>query len=421
MKAEEDLILKDKIYGCMVGGAVGDALGYPVEFFSRQQILSRYGEPGITRYELDRNGLAEISDDTQMSLFTAAGCLLGMTRMCCRGIMGALHFYNTFTYQNWLYTQTHSFKEDLNGTNVDTWLMRVPGLYARRAPGNTCLSAISDMQKGLEPQNDSCGCGGVMRVAPIPLICFRHHYGDVEGMAAAVEAAEAARLTHKHPLGFLPAAALSLILSRLLERTGIDGAVEFACNSLEKLVSEHDGDRTYLELWPKDVKKLQDILTCAVRMGMSRCGADAECIGQLGQGWTGHEALAIAVYCAARHADSFEDAVVAAVNHDGDSDSTGAICGNIMGLIHGRNRIPECYTEHLELLDVIEDIADDLYEGCSIGEYCDMDSPEKFRWFYLYTEHFGWEPKKQMLARIKNGSFFREHGMDPEPILKQFK
>lgn len=65
----------------MVGGAVGDALGYPVEFDSWTRICRRYGDRGITRYEL-RRGVAEISDDTQMALFTAAGVLLGMTRGC---------------------------------------------------------------------------------------------------------------------------------------------------------------------------------------------------------------------------------------------------------------------------------------------------------------------------------------------------
>ena len=66
----------------MVGGAVGDALGYPVEFDSWTRICRRYGRQGITRYQLDRTGLALISDDTQMALFTAAGVLLGMTRGC---------------------------------------------------------------------------------------------------------------------------------------------------------------------------------------------------------------------------------------------------------------------------------------------------------------------------------------------------
>lgn len=60
----------DKYRGCLIGGAAGDALGYAVEFLDDSAIFSRYREKGITQYTL-RNGVAEISDDTQMTLFTA--------------------------------------------------------------------------------------------------------------------------------------------------------------------------------------------------------------------------------------------------------------------------------------------------------------------------------------------------------------
>ena len=66
--------IQDRIRGSLVGGAVGDALGYPVEFMSYAGIVRKYGDNGIVRYELDMNsGKALISDDTQMTLFTACG------------------------------------------------------------------------------------------------------------------------------------------------------------------------------------------------------------------------------------------------------------------------------------------------------------------------------------------------------------
>ena len=146
---------KDQVLGCMVGGAVGDALGYAVEFSSYGSIVKQYGEKGITRYALDGNGLARISDDTQMSLFTAAGLLLGMTRGYMRGIMGRIDTYCSYTYLDWLHTQEWtSRQEDARG---DSWLMDVPELYARRAPGNTCLSALHAIDEGKEARNNSCG------------------------------------------------------------------------------------------------------------------------------------------------------------------------------------------------------------------------------------------------------------------------
>lgn len=120
---------------------------------------------------------------------------------------------------------------------------------------------------------------------------------------------------------------------------------------------------------------------------------DVEAIERIGGGWTGHEALAIAIYSAVKHRDSFEDAIVSSVNHSGDSDSTGAICGNIMGMLLGRDAIPEYYTKDLELLDVIEEMANDLFTGCIISEYDQIDTPEKERWLqkYVYRKY----PQKQ--------------------------
>ncbi|RHQ98562.1 ADP-ribosylglycohydrolase family protein [Peptoclostridium sp. AF21-18] len=67
--------LLNRFKGCILGGAVGDALGYPIEFMSEEEIFSIYGKGGITVYNLN-NGVAEISDDTQMILFTIDGLIL---------------------------------------------------------------------------------------------------------------------------------------------------------------------------------------------------------------------------------------------------------------------------------------------------------------------------------------------------------
>ena len=88
---------------------------------------------------------------------------------------------------------------------------------------------------------------------------------------------------------------------------------------------------------------------------------------------------------ALRHIDSMRDAIIAAVNHNGDSDSTGAICGNIMGAIVGLEGIPIRFIEHLELKDLIIDIADDLIAGCTINEYHSPATPEEERAICKYT------------------------------------
>ena len=108
---------------------------------------------------------------------------------------------------------------------------------------------------------------------------------------------------------------------------------------------------------------------------------------------TGEEAWAIALYCAIRHIDSIEDAIISAVNHDGDSDSTGAVCGNIMGAVYGYEAIKRmrlfCPQGHeleqtLELSNIILTLADDLYTSCIISEYDAIDTPAKQQWYERY-------------------------------------
>ena len=82
-------------------------------------------------------------------------------------------------------------------------------------------------------------------------------------------------------------------------------------------------------------------------------------IAELGGGWVADEALAIGLWCALC-AESLEDGVVMAVNHSGDSDSTGLIAGNLLGLIHGPQAVPRHWLEDLELRDVITQLAADI-------------------------------------------------------------
>ena len=91
--------------------------------------------------------------------------------------------------------------------------------------------------------------------------------------------------------------------------------------------------------------------------------SDSNNVMKLGEGWVGEEALAIGLYCALRHMDDFESAMRASVNHGGDSDSTGAVTGNILGAAVGYGAIPDFYKKDLEFHDLLVDIADDLYHG----------------------------------------------------------
>ena len=390
----KDAMVKDCIRGCLMAGAVGDALGYVVEFMSRESILARYGDKGITKFDITPEGKALVSDDTQMTLFTANGMLMGITRGDMRGIGGAPENYVSGAYLDWYYTQTGKKREIFAHDWHYTWLRDLPELAHRRAPGNTCLAACEAMYYGMDVENNSKGCGGIMRVAPMALLSVGYlvrgeRFYSVDEMDKA--GAETARVTHKHPLGFLPAAMLTHLLYKLVPMS-----VEAVREEFEQLVEDtiEALDNIYKGEFEEYKRYLADLTRKAVALaGNGR--SDADNIRSLGEGWTGEEAWGIALYCAMRYADSVEDAIMAAVNHDGDSDSTGSICGNIMGAIHGYETIKRqrlfCpqgkeLEQTLELSNIILTLADDLYTSCIISEYDPIDTLEKRQWYERYCE-----------------------------------
>ena len=344
----------EKIMGCLYGGAVGDALGYPIEFRRAEEIFAIYGEKGISSYELF-HGKALISDDTQMTLFTANGLLVGYTRLCLRGIMGPWQSYIESAYKDWLKTQNDSYCSEI--PYCSSWLLNCKELYSNRAPGNTCLSALCSKECGSIDNriNNSKGCGGIMRIAPIGLYLPRHINSirkiDVIG-------AEAAAITHGHPLGFIPAAALTHIIARCV----------ISEDSLELIVKEAIQTAAELFRYEKHIEEFTAIMDRAIRFANEEM-EDMTAIRELGEGWVAEETLAIAVYCALKYQKDFEKGVVASVNHDGDSDSTGAVTGNILGAYLGIDSIPNKFIEPLELKDVIGELAVDMYEDCKMSEY----------------------------------------------------
>src|SRR5689334_6831724 len=149
---------RSRVRGCLLGGAIGDALGAPSAspIDSLARIRAAYGPDGLTGPVLD-GGQALVTDDTQMTLFTVEGLMRGGG---ARGVYDA--------YLRWFDTQRRPGPP----AHPDGWLAAQSWLYAQRAPGNACLSGLRAGWMGTtdRPQNpDSKGCGTVMRSAPFGL------------------------------------------------------------------------------------------------------------------------------------------------------------------------------------------------------------------------------------------------------------
>lgn len=365
----------DKICGSLLGGAAGDALGYPIEFMSRESIVEAFGDDGICEYSLI-DGCAKISDDTQMTLFTAVGILASEARLGIRRISRSLIAYVSLAYLEWLTTQNELYevysKRERRASMSVSWLMEVPELFCCRAPGMTCLSALREMKSEKKvrafdnPINNSKGCGGVMRVAPLGLRYEAESDEILLGLDR--DGASIAAITHGHPLGYIPAAVLTHIINRVVYSgmTELSEIISEALEYAERIFEKSN----YLEC-------LKKLLEKAISLSDNDLD-DAENIAALGEGWVAEEALAIAFYCANRYKDDFSKGIIAAVNHGGDSDSTGAIAGNIIGAMVGYSAIEDKWKEKLELSEVILEIADDLCFGDLSGNEVDSDWHKKY-------------------------------------------
>ena len=334
----------DHFKGCLLGGAVGDALGAPVEFMIREDILRHFGPAGIDEFAPAYGKVGAITDDTQMALFTAEGLILSRTRESEGPAPDQVTSSIYHAYLRWLSTQIPGAAHKMipqHGTCsiLDGILISFRELHARRAPGNACLSSLESGVMGTlkHPINNSKGCGGVMRIAPVGLVEPPDRVFDTACGIAAI--------THGHPTGYLAAGCLALIIREIISGQDLLTAVQKAGCMLEAY-PHHDECSRALEK-ALEAHKHQPV--------------DVATVASLGLGWIAEEALAMGVYCALAAGSDYKKGITLAVNHDGDSDSTGAITGNLLGTLLGKTAIPGPFLAKLELVTLIEEIAEDLH------------------------------------------------------------
>jgi ADP-ribosylglycohydrolase len=328
-----------------------------------------YGPAGIRSYRLGPKGKALISDDTQMTLFTAAGLLYGKSRGAKdKDLLDAVRC----SYYDWLRTQQMAFLEDeevlseLKNRSAVSRLADVQALYSLRAPGNTCLNALATFEAYDTERraNTRKGCGGIMRVAPAGIFFPPEGEGDYTMSDAELLrfGADIAAITHGHPLGYIPAGITALLVRKAIYEgpekdlgTLLDETMAAARRTFKEEAAPHQADEAAA------MDYVEELVSMARMLAMND-HSNTDNILLLGEGWVAEETLAIAVYCALRYERDLSAALIAAVNHDGDSDSTGAVAGNILGAYLGTAGLGEQWTKDLELADLISEMA---------GELCD--------------------------------------------------
>ena len=324
-----DPLRVDRILGCLFGGAVGDGFGYAIEFDRLPAIRRRFGEKGLTDPVLT-NGQLVVSDDTQMTVFTA-GAVARIGAFDATEAVAAMRQ----AYLDWYRTQTQP-----GPLKNEAGVLRHSELWARRVPGNTCMSALAaggwgELNRRI---NDSKGCGGVMRVAPIGL---RSDWSEGQVFELA---ARAAAITHGHPAGYLSAGAAAVMVRVMVDGRSLQEALGVAA---KHLAADEDAQETLTAIIGVFEEPARDMLMADVSEG------------RLGEGWVGEEALAIALYSVVA-SDDFKEVMRIAANHNGDSDSTASIAGQLFGVQHGLSRIPWSWVSRLDVLDALCEAACDL-------------------------------------------------------------
>ena len=314
---------------CLLGGALGDAFGYPIAFENLASIQKRHGPAGLREPEFNKNQLL-VSDDTQMTLFT----LEGLTRAMQANTLAEQDLIEQvrLSYLDWLESQGLA----AGSANHPTRLLKHAALHVQRAPAKTCIQSLRAGGGGSpeRPINDSREASGLMRVAPVACM------PEMNAERAFRLAARATALTHGHPAAHLSAGILAAMLHGLLEGKPLQTALIHACDQARAWRGHQDV-----------VRHLEAALEASVR---PHGGALPE---GLGGGQTCEEALAIGFFAASRSQD-FREVMAIAANHDGQSDVTAGIAGQLFAAQRGMEALPHAWIRCLDVRDALFDVAD---------------------------------------------------------------
>lgn len=358
---------QSRIHGCLLGGALGDSLGYAVEFDDISTIRARFGPAGLQDFSA-LDGGSHFSDDTQMTLYTVDG-LVEALEWANDGTAADANACVWLAYLRWLATQGVPVPPSAPAPQP-RWIDGQAALRHRRAPGNACLSGLATGEMGTvyRPVNpESKGCGTVMRSAPFGLV------PHIPAEAVYKLSSDAASLTHGHRSARQSAGTFSLLIHALIGGQSLHEAAEYAL----------DHARGQADAEPALIERLERAVQLASVSGpeaaTGRLLSPEDLVRERGEGWVAEEALAVALYAVlataaprdtaaeaagvlagAAGVAHFREAIALAVNHSGDSDSTGSIAGNILGAYYGEEGLPAEWLESLEAPEVIREMAGQL-------------------------------------------------------------
>ena len=339
--------------GCLLGLAVGDAMGYTVDERTLPQIRSDYGPEGLLGYDLV-NGYADVTSYTQLAAFACNGLLLGLTRGQMQGVMAPYVRYIALAEREWAQGQRYTG----SAGRTFCWVAGARELRGRRCMDTRMLDPLNRGAPGSmeEPVNRFVSPGAITLAVPVGMFFNPLRVGreEIDRLGA-----EAIALTHGAPQAFLAGGVLTHMISRIIW-DGADNLKELTREAAASLQTRFG--REYHQT--TEIRELLNLaLSLAETCKISRTDAmeQLRCV-------TAAEVLAGAVYAAVCHPGNFDEAMITAVNHSGRSGAVGALTGAILGARLGETEVPDFYLEPLEPADILRALADDMFQGCPMEQ-----------------------------------------------------
>ena len=336
--------------GCLLGMAVGDAMGYPVDSLHLADIRENYGPNGLLGYDL-ANGYADVTSYTQLAAFTCNGLLIALTRGQLMGRMAPLVKYVGLSSREWMASQRPWGRPE----RTFCWLLRRPDICRRYCMDTRMMDTLSRETLGTPetPVNSFITPGSLTTAIGVGLFYSpeRMKQPELDRLGA-----ETVALTHGGALAFLSGAALAHLISRSLCAPQL---------SLKQLVLETVQmlNTQFAPQYPAQCSELTTLLRLAVSMENDVSLTTWDVMEKL-HCESAAQVLAGAVYACMAGGEEFDAAMIIAVNHSGRSAAVGAIAGALLGLRLGEAALPDFYLECLEPAETLRELADDLWTGC---------------------------------------------------------
>lgn len=330
-----------KCRGCLLGLAVGDAMGYPVDEKSWEEIQEAYGPNGLLGYDLV-NDCATASAYTQVAAFVSNGLLLGVSRGKQEHYLRYVHL----SLREWARAQ--HFPRDPERSLC--WVAKIPQMRVRKSKDSRMLDALRMDTAGTmdKPVNRASSTGSLPGAVVAGLVCNDR---GMERAYAPLLGAQTVAMTHGNVETFLCGCVLSECIAAVMEQDQPDlqACLENAITVMEQKFGERFEQAASLAHALRRAMAMAGRENEIPQLNMERFGCD-----------TADECLAAAIYACLSCRDDFDSAMITAVNHSGRSGAVGSLTGAILGALMGAEALPDFYLESLESAPVLEQLAADL-------------------------------------------------------------